>query len=428
MNTKNSNRQIVGECVVSLLRKYRYFALTTLIILSSSILLSGCIQKRFTIEGKLLALGSQSPLRQVALRVVKLQDGTSQLAGTDDEGVYSIERLVPGKYLIASADTSKYLISPDTIVVNENGNRTQKVKPLRGLITPPAPGVYAWVSTAWREISPYRGPDDGLSITRDAANRLVTIPESASLIVWEPNHEWLGESNSVDWLMASFADSSARFIDAVLHERTPKGEPVPMDPSTFTDWKMPGVMPLRGPTLPNLYAIIVTTTLENGKQDRVLYPFWIPISAGSPRLSSAIQSAPVVTNPVITGSVSTMLQTNVNRNDTTSQATRDLFQQALNAALTAVGLKPQSGVSLSTPPNSSDSTATSQPTDTPQRSDITQDQINRWREEIRKARTDPDTFRRRQLWRAIRDSAEGTEVGYEADRLLMRDINGLPLK
>ena len=417
-----------------------------MLLVCTCVCISGCIQKRFSIEGKLLALASQTPLPQATLRLHNLINGTTHLITTDNDGKFAQDRLEAGKYKIVSADTMKFLISPDSFEIKSNGDKIQSVGTLRGLQSPTKTGVYAWVDHTWREIPLVRGGESG-TLSRDLANQVVNIPESASLLVWLPGHSWGESREGINWVMATFTDSIAHFLDGELHERTPKGEPAPMDPTAFSSWNLPGVLPLRGPSSPNLYAIEVTSALPNGIIDRVLYPFWIPLPNGT--LSSptpqpitfdpfaAINSnAPVNPNGAV-NPMAVVGQGGIPKLDSLPPGTQDLIQKVLSSTLAALGIKPQTGTPAASPPSPittpNDTNGTSAIDqhaleNAPKRTDITPEQATRWREAIRKARNDPDAYRRRQLWRAIRDSAEGSDIALEADKLLMRDINGLPLK
>lgn len=374
----------------------------------SILVLSGCEWKKYTIEGTLKALSADTPLPNVPLRILNIAENQSTIAVTDSEGKFVSEKVKSGRYRIQSADTSAYLISVDTFVIQKDSPLTINRGTLRGIVAPPKRGLYAWIKGTWRELSGVVVYGDLLAISMKEARNAMSVPESASLLAYFPNQEWQ-KNNGIDWVMATSMDSVIMFSEGELRERTPMNEPKTMDPYSFQDWKLPGVYPLRGPTFSNLYAVVEPLPPNDEGAMYVLYPFWVLPSNQVNQFNQGNKTTVQITG-VKTRTMSGSIL------DTTVQM--DIFQRALQAALAALNLV-----------NSSDQLDTQKVIiESETSSRFTQEQINRWREMLRQSRADKDTLRRRQLWRAIRDSAEGTDVAIEADRLLMRDMNNLPLK
>lgn len=368
------------------------------------LLFTGCISKKYNIEGNLNALSVESPLPNVTLKVTNVTENLSQLVITNEDGHFLVEKVKQGQYRIESADTTAYLVSLDTFSIKEDSPQRIDRGTLRGILAPPKKGLFAWIKGSWRELSGVLVEGNFVSIPLKEARNALNVPESASLLAYFPGREWQGR-DGIDWYMAVSSDSMIRFGPTTIQEKTPENEPATMDPNSFNNWDYRGVYPLRGPNFSNLYAIVEPLPSEENKPVQMIYPFWVASSQTANSQGIQLQTSKIQRN--ITGSI------------LDSGVQMDIFQKALQSALASLNIPIQS-ITV----QSSDSAILQSSSS----NDLTNEQVNRWRELLRTSRADRDTFRRRQLWRAIRDSAEGTDISREADRLLMRDMNGLPLR
>ncbi|MCX7835782.1 MAG: carboxypeptidase-like regulatory domain-containing protein [bacterium] len=375
------------------------------------LILMGCVSKKYTIEGKLVALSSDSPLANVPLKIIHLTENSSFIVVTDSDGKFTTEKVPIGKYRIESADSTAYLVSIDTFEITKKSSLTVNRGTIRGLVAPPKVGLFAWIKGIWRELGGVLIYGDVIAISMKEARNALSVPESASLLAYFPKREWK-KNNGIDWVMAVSSDSVIRLGEGKLNEQTPENEPKTMDPYSFRDWNLPGVYPLRGPNFANLYAIVEPLLPNDEGAKYRIYPFWVMSPLSSDPITQFNQSGNI-------GTIQTQ-KTIIQGSILDSAVQMDIYQRALRSALAALNLL--------TTPIPQDTVAVKIEENAPHQNRFTQEQINRWREMLRNSRTDKDTFRRRQLWRAIRDSAEGTDVAMEADRLLMRDINNLPLK
>ncbi|MDK9699862.1 MAG: carboxypeptidase-like regulatory domain-containing protein [bacterium] len=387
-----------------------------LVVFLLAFAISGCELRRSVVEGRLLALGTDTPLPKVTLRIAGKSDTVTALTITDADGKFLFDRLRSNEtYRIVSADTTKFLVSPVEVTLAK-GEKKQTTGTLRGIVSPPKPGLWAWIRGTWRELSALR-TGRTLQMLRSVVDQAQMVPQSASLVAWFPGKYWGGDSDSsIQWVGGMLQDSLVRFTEIALNENTPDGEPVAMDPTTFDNWSYFGVFPVRGPDRPGLYAVVIR---ESERSDPIVYPFWVP--SGGSALNTQ-QPASVTSN--FAGSITGGFG-GIGNLDTNA-----IFQRALQAAMQALSMRSDSLLGKIGSPDTNPNTVLSGVGNVHSADGkyFTSEQAERWRQQLRLAMTDRDTFRRRQLWRAIRDSAEGSDIALDADRLLMRDLNGLPLK
>ena len=218
----------------------------------------GCIRPKFTIDGELLALAASSPLPKVILRIQNLETQEVFLVSTDDDGKFSLDRVIAGKYRVSSADTTKWLVSNDTLVIDPQKGKRQSCQPLRGIAAPPATGVFVWVRGIWTELPAMPIQTSVPAIALSEAYRSPILQPSASLLIYLPGKLW-ETSNSelgLNWLSGTISDSVVHFAPSELRERVLKGETDPMDPTGLPEWNYSGAFPLRGPSTPGVYCII----------------------------------------------------------------------------------------------------------------------------------------------------------------------------